>query len=112
MIDEWMQGMVWIANGLGLIYNLPQMYHTYRIKSVSEISTLSISLRFACSVMWCFYCSYYRMWDVGLSWALTLASSLQMIYYKVYAELMVELTLSVVDLTYTSSTSSAPTGGA
>ena len=110
MIDAWMQGMVWIANGMGLIYNLPQMYHTYQMKSVVEISTVSISLRFACALMWCFYCSYYHMWEVGLSWALTLVSSLQMIYYKVYTELMIELTSPVVDVEL--SVQSSRTGGA
>lgn len=89
--EEWMKGMVWIANGMGLIYNLPQMYHTYQIQSVREISTLSVSLRFLSSLLWCVYCSYYHLWDVGLSWILTLLSSLQMIYYKIRTRMMEEM---------------------
>lgn len=90
-MDEWMREMVWIANGLGLIYNLPQMYHTYQVKTVNEISTVSLSLRFVCSLMWSFYCAYYHMWDIGVSWVLTLASSVQMIYYKVHTEMVTEM---------------------
>lgn len=59
------------------------MYHTYTTKRVDDISTSSIVLRLLSSVLWTGYCVYFAMWDVGLSWFITLISSLLVAYYKV-----------------------------
>lgn len=75
--------VVWTANVLGLIYNLPQMYHTYVTKRVDDISTSSVILRLLSSVLWTGYCMYFAMWDVGVSWFITLISSVLIAYYKV-----------------------------
>ncbi len=59
------------------------MYHTYTTKRVDDISTSSIVLRLLSSVLWTGYCVYFAMWDVGLSWFITLISSVLVAYYKV-----------------------------
>jgi uncharacterized protein with PQ loop repeat len=82
--DEiWAQLLIWVANIFGIIYNIPQIYHTYVTKRVDDISTLSISMRLLSSILWVFYCIYFSMWGVGVSWFITLASSILGLYYKV-----------------------------
>lgn len=85
------QTVVWTANVLGLIYNVPQMYHTYKTKKVDDISTSSIVLRLLSSILWTGYCTYFHMWDVGLSWFITLVSSLLIGYYKTLRIAVVEI---------------------
>lgn len=90
-VDQlWAQLLVWTANGLGLIYNIPQIYHTYQTKKVDDISTLSLSLRLSSSVLWTFYCVYFKMWEVGVSWFITFFSSLLILYYKIYHQMLRE----------------------
>ena len=59
--DLWAKCLVWTGNVLGLIYNIPQLYHTYQTKKVDDISTLSLVLRFVSSLLWSFYCVYFQM---------------------------------------------------
>lgn len=89
--DTWAKALVWTANSIGLVYNLPQIYHTYQTKMVDDISTLSIILRLICSLLWSFYSVYFRMWDVGISWFITLFSSLMLVYYKIYNQIIKEM---------------------
>ena len=35
----------WIGGGLAVLYNLPQIYHVYRVKTVEGVSQSSILLR-------------------------------------------------------------------
>ena len=88
--EIWVQIMVWTANVFGVIYNFPQIYHTYLTKKVDDISTISISLRLLSSIIWTFYCSYFSMWGIGLSWFITLASSILIVYYKVEKQIIDE----------------------
>ena len=73
---------IWIANIIGLIYNIPQMIHTYKTKKVNDISSISLTLRLISSVMWCCYCLYFQLYEIGLSWFITLISSIMISYYK------------------------------
>ena len=83
----WAKILVWIANILGLLYNIPQIYHTYITKKVDDISTLSLILRFISS----FYCIYFNMLDVGISWYITFISSVLILYYKVRQKILDEI---------------------
>ena len=78
----WAQIFIWIANGIGLIYNIPQVYHTYKTKRANDISSYFLMLRLISSIMWIFYCSYFFMPDVLVSWIITGCSSVVVIYYK------------------------------
>lgn len=88
--ELWIQILVWTANIFGVIYNFPQIYHTYITKKVDDISTLSISMRLLSSIIWTFYCSYFSMWGIGVSWFITLASSILIVYYKVEKQVIDE----------------------
>lgn len=70
-----------IANLLGLIYNIPQMLHTYRIKSTGDISPLSVKLRILTSTIWIVYSIYLDLWDVLVSWTITFISAVFTGYY-------------------------------
>lgn len=78
------------ANLLGLIYNIPQMWHTYKIKSTGDISPLSVKLRILTSAIWILYSIYLHLWDVLVSWAITFISAVFtgyfMWFYKKSAE--------------------------
>jgi len=85
----WAKIYISIANSIGLIYNIPQMYHTYKTKKVNDISTLSLILRLISSFMWSYYCLYFQLYEIGLSWFITLLSSLLVFYYKfIYKEVI------------------------
>jgi uncharacterized protein with PQ loop repeat len=73
--------LVNIANVVGVLYNLPQMYHTYKRKTTSDISPIFLHARFWCSIMWIVYCLYYKFWYVFVSWVITGTSSTFMLYY-------------------------------
>ena len=87
----WAKILVWTANILGLLYNIPQIYHTYITKKVDDISLLSLILRFISSLLWSFYCVYFNLLDIGISWYITFISSLLIIYYKVRQQIMREI---------------------
>lgn len=86
----WVPPFVWTANVLGIVYNIPQIYHTYQTKKVDDISTTSLIFRLISSVMWSFYCVYFSMWDVGVSWFITLSSSILIAYYKIFQQIQKE----------------------
>lgn len=73
--------LVNIANVVGVLYNLPQMYHTYKRKTTNDISPIFLHARFWCSIMWIVYCLYYKFWYVFISWVITGSSSTFMLYY-------------------------------
>ena len=73
--------LVNIANVVGVLYNLPQMYHTYKRKTTNDISPIFLHARFWCSIMWIIYCLYYKFWYVFVSWVITGTSSTFMLYY-------------------------------
>lgn len=93
----WARILVWTANILGLLYNVPQMYHTYLTKKVDDISTVSLALRFFSSLLWTFYSAYFYMFDVGISWVITLLSSILIIYYKIRQEILAEMNIKDKD---------------
>ena len=78
----WAQIFVWTANSISLIYNIPQMVHTYQTKKTADISAMFLILRFVSSFMWCFYCVWFQMYDVGATWLFTLVSNMMIMYFK------------------------------
>lgn len=84
---EWARIFVWIANSFGLIYNIPQVIHTIHTKKTGDISSYFLIIRFISSSMWTFYAAYFLMYDVMISWIITLTSNMVIMYYKyIYEE--------------------------
>ena len=80
-VDIMFAVLVNIANVVNILYNIPQMYHTYKCKNTTGISPIFLHARFWCSIMWIVYCLYYKFWYVFVSWIITGTSSTFMLYY-------------------------------
>ena len=83
-IDLFMTILINIGNVLSVIYNVPQMWRTYKLKKADDISSYFLWMRLASGIIWSIYCIYYQMWYVIISWASTIISTLQILYYKYY----------------------------
>ena len=83
-IELFMTIIVNIGNVLSMVYNFPQMWMTYKLKKADDISSYFLWMRLSAGIIWSTYCIYYRMWYVIISWATTIISTIQILYYKYY----------------------------
>jgi uncharacterized protein with PQ loop repeat len=83
-IDLFMTIFINIGNILSIIYNVPQMWRTYKLKKADDISSYFLWMRLASGIIWSIYCIYYKMWYVIISWASSIVSTIQILYYKYY----------------------------
>jgi uncharacterized protein with PQ loop repeat len=74
------------ANVIGLFYSIPQMIRTWKTKSTKDIDTTGQILRLICSIVWLVYCIQFQLFDVGVSWAITMVSSIWTLGFKVIYE--------------------------
>lgn len=81
-VDIFFAVLINVANVIGILYNIPQMVHTYRRKTADDISALFLNLRTLCSVIWIVYSVYYQLWYVLISFASSLVSSMFISYYR------------------------------
>ena len=71
-----------IVNAIGFIYNVPQMYHTWKTHSTKDINTEGQVLRAFCSIVWISYALIYIDIDLLISWVVTFISSAWILYFK------------------------------
>ena len=83
-VELFMTIIVNIGNVLSILYNLPQMWRTYKLKKADDISSYFLWMRLSSGIIWSIYCIYYRMWYVIISWVTTIISTIQILYYKYY----------------------------
>lgn len=83
-IELFMTILVNIGNILSVIYNIPQMWRTHKLKKADDISSHFLWMRLSAGITWSIYCIYYRMWYVIISWTTTIISTTQILYYKYY----------------------------
>ncbi len=83
-VELFMTIIVNIGNVLSMVYNFPQMWMTYKLKKADDISSYFLWMRLSAGIIWSTYCIYYRMWYVIISWATTIISTIQILYYKYY----------------------------
>ena len=83
-IELFMTILVNIGNILSVIYNIPQMWRTHKLKKADDISSHFLWMRLSAGIIWSIYCIYYRMWYVIISWTTTIISTTQILYYKYY----------------------------
>jgi uncharacterized protein with PQ loop repeat len=83
-VDLFMTILINFGNVLSVIYNVPQMWRTYKLKKADDISSYFLWMRLASGIIWSVYCIYYKMWYVIISWASTIIATLQILYYKYY----------------------------
>ncbi len=83
-VELFMIILVNIGNILSVIYNIPQMWRTHKLKRADDISSHFLWMRLSAGIIWSIYCIYYRMWYVIISWTTTIVSTTQILYYKYY----------------------------
>jgi len=83
-IELFMTIIVNIGNVLSILYNVPQMWRTHKLKKADDISSHFLWMRLSAGIIWSIYCIYYRMWYVIISWTTTIISTTQILYYKYY----------------------------
>jgi uncharacterized protein with PQ loop repeat len=83
-VELFMAILVNIGNILSVIYNIPQMWRTHKLKRADDISSYFLWMRLSSGIIWSIYCIYYQMWYVIISWSTTIISSTQILYYKYY----------------------------
>lgn len=83
-VELFMTILVNIGNILSIMYNIPQMWRTHKLKKADDISSHFLWMRLSAGLVWSIYCIYYRMWYVIISWTTTIISTTQILYYKYY----------------------------
>jgi len=85
--------LVNIGNVLSVVYNIPQMWRTHKLKKADDISSHFLWMRLSAGIIWSIYCIYYRMWYVIISWTTTIISTTQILYYKYYPSPLAQMPL-------------------
>ena len=83
-VELFMTILVNIANVLSILYSVPQMWRTHKLKKADDISSHFLWMRLSAGIIWSIYCIYYKMWYVIISWTTTIISTTQILYYKYY----------------------------
>lgn len=83
-VELFMTILVNIGNVLSILYNIPQMWRTHKLKKADDISSHFLWMRLSAGIIWSIYCIYYRMWYVIISWTTTIVSTTQILYYKYF----------------------------
>lgn len=83
-VELFMTILVNVGNILSIVYNIPQMWKTYKLKKADDISSYFLWMRLSAGLIWSIYCIYYKMWYVIISWTTTIISTTQILYYKHY----------------------------
>jgi uncharacterized protein with PQ loop repeat len=83
-VELFMTILVNIGNVLSILYNVPQMWRTHKLKKADDISSHFLWMRLSAGIIWSIYCIYYKMWYVIISWTTTIISTTQILYYKYY----------------------------
>ena len=92
-VELFMTIIVNIGNVLSILYNVPQMWRTHKLKKADDISSHFLWMRLSAGIIWSIYCIYYRMWYVIISWTTTIISTTQILYYKYYPSLLAPVPL-------------------
>lgn len=97
-VELFMTIIVNIGNVLSILYNVPQMWRTHKLKKADDISSHFLWMRLSAGIIWSIYCIYYRMWYVIISWTTTIISTTQILYYKYYPSPLAQTPLIDVDV--------------
>lgn len=72
-----------IANVLNVVYNVPQMYRTYKRKSTKDISSWFLSLRIVSNSIWVWYAIEVNSMLMLINNIITVLASVFVGYYKI-----------------------------
>ena len=71
------------ANVINLVYNIPQIVHTYKTKSTRDFSGWFLSLRIVGNAIWVVYAIYISNLLLLINNVVTVAASVFVAWYKV-----------------------------
>lgn len=92
-VELFMTILVNIGNVLSILYNIPQMWRTHKLKKADDISSHFLWMRLSAGIIWSIYCIYYQLWYVIISWTTTIISTTQILYYKYFPSPLVPVPL-------------------
>lgn len=72
-----------IANVLNILYNVPQMYLTYRRKTTKDISGWFLTLRIVANIIWVAYAVELGSFLMLLNNSVTVGASIFVCYFKI-----------------------------
>ena len=72
-----------VANVLNVVYNIPQMYRTYKRKTTRDISGWFLSLRIVSNAIWVWYAIEIDSLLMLINNIVTVLSSIYVLYYKI-----------------------------
>ena len=96
-VELFMTILVNIGNVLSILYNVPQMWRTHKLKKADDISSHFLWMRLSAGIIWSIYCIYYQMWYVIISWTTTIISTTQILYYKYYPSSLAPVLLTELE---------------
>jgi len=81
-VSDAMNGFLILANIINIVYNIPQMVHTYHTKSTKDFSTWFIFLRVLGNSIWISYAINIDSLQMLINNCVTVFASLFISYYK------------------------------
>jgi len=81
-VSPTMNGFLIIANIINIVYNIPQMYQTYKTKSTKDFNVWFISLRIIGNTIWLVYAIEVNSLSMLINNSVTVFASLFIGYYK------------------------------
>ncbi len=81
-VSTTMNVFIVIANIINLLYNIPQMIHTYKTRSTKDFDVWFIVLRCIGNTIWLVYSIYLNIFLMMLNNLITVVSSIFIGYYK------------------------------
>ena len=83
-MDETILAMAVLGNTLNIAYNIPFVYQVIKTQSADDISAYFLYLRIVGSIAWLIYSGLTQELFVGLSYTVTLTSSLIVWFIKTF----------------------------
>ena len=81
-VSPFMEWLLVLANVINVVYNIPQMVHTYKTKSTKDFSIWFITLRIFGNIIWVLYAIEVNSILMLVNNTVTVLSSIFIGYYK------------------------------
>jgi uncharacterized protein with PQ loop repeat len=82
-LPTWLNVIVLVSNIIGLIYNIPQIWTTFRRESTEDISGLFLLFRLSSGILWLIFSFYVQNVQLIISNAITTGSTIFIGVYKI-----------------------------
>jgi MtN3 and saliva related transmembrane protein len=83
-LPNWVNALIIIANIINFIYNIPQIYRTFKRKSTRDISGIFLLLRLIGNTLMLIYTIYISDIQLCIANSVTVLSSIFLCFYKIH----------------------------